>query len=171
MKAKSSNLYLLMAFLMLVLAGCKGKDGDDGLDGLNATVYYSEWFTPSAWSGNAGDWYFGVTAPDLTADIVENGVILAYVSLNGDLYESNAVRPLPAYAVGANWSFLIPEYKTIEFTADMISMPSTTGNLFRFIAIPGNTIALKSKSLNSITENELKNMPYKDVCKFFNIPE
>lgn len=167
MKAKINIIYLLIAFSILVFTGCKGKDGDDGLD---ATVYYSEWITPSAWSGESGDWYFSVDAPDLTADIVESGVILAYVSLDDDIYEA-AVRPLPAYAVGANWSFLIPDYEIIEFTSDMISQPFTTGNSFRFIAIPGNVETLKSASLEKMSEKELKSMPYKDVCKLFNIPE
>jgi len=171
MKAKINSIYLLVAFSILVFTGCKGKDGDDGLDGLDATVYYSEWITPSAWSGNSGDWYFSVDAPDLTADIVESGVILAYVSLDGDIYESKAVRPLPAYAVGANWDFLIPDYEIIEFTSDMISQPVTTGNNFRFIAFPGNTPTLKSASMKNISEKELRSMPYKDVCKLFNIPE
>ena len=170
MKAKINIIYLLLAFSILVFTGCKGKDGDDGLDGEGATVYYSEWITPSAWLGESGDWYFNVDAPDLTEDIVESGVILAYVSLVGDVYES-AVRPLPAYAVGANWDFLIPDYEIIEFTSDMILQPFTTGNYFRFIAFPGNIETLKSASLESISAKELRSMPYKEVCKLFNIPE
>lgn len=170
MKAKINIIYLLVAVSILVFTGCKGKDGLDGLDGEGATVYYSEWITPSAWLGNSGDWYFNVDAPDLTADVVESGIILAYVSLDGDVYPA-AVRPLPAYAVGANWDFLIPDYEIIEFTSDMNSMPFTTGNLFRFVAIPGNIETLKSASLEKISEKELRSMPYKDVCKLFNIPE
>lgn len=170
MKAKINIIYLLVAVSILVFTGCKGKDGNDGLDGLDTTVYYSEWITPSAWLGNSGDWYFNVDAPDLKADIVESGVILAYVSLDGDVYPA-AVRPLPAYAVGANWDFLIPDYEIIEFTCDMISMPFTTGNLFRFVAIPGNIKTLKSASLENISEKELQSMPYKEVCKLFNIRE
>jgi hypothetical protein len=167
MKAKINIINLLVAFSILVFTGCKEKDGDDGLD---LTVYYSEWITPSAWLGESGDWYFSVDAPELKADIVESGVILAYVALDGDIYEA-AVRPLPAYAVGANWNFLIPDYEIIEFTSDMISQPVTAGNNFRFIAIPGNTQSLKSISMGKISEKELRDMPYKDVCKLFNVPE
>lgn len=170
MKTKIGIIYFLVAFSTLVLNGCK-KETVQGPPGLDATVYYSQWITPSAWLGTSGDWYFDVNAPDLKADIVESGVILAYVSLDGDVYESNAVRPLPAYAVGANWDFLIPEYEVIEFTSDMISKPLTTGNNFRFIAIPGNVETLKSASLKIKSELELRSMSYKDVCKYFNIPE
>jgi hypothetical protein len=167
MKAKINNIYLLLAFSILVFTGCNEKEDDDELD---ATVYYSEWITPSAWSGESGDWYFSVDAPDLNADIVERGVILAYAALDGDIYDA-AVRPLPAYAVGANWDFLIPDYEIIEFTSDMILQPVTTGNNFRFIAIPGNTETLKSSSMGKMSEKELRSMPYKEVCKLFNIPE
>jgi len=164
MKTKINITYLLLAFSILFFTGCAGKDEDEN---IATAVYYSEWITPSAWLGESGDWYFSVDAPELKADIVESGVILAYTSLDGDIYEA-AVRPLPAFAVNANWSFLIPDYEIIEFTSDMISQPVTTGNYFLFIAISGNTETLKSASINL---EELRSMTYKDVCKLFNIPE
>ena len=168
-----TTIYLFTALSILVFTGCKneGEQGPAGLDGLDATVYYSQWITPSAWSGNSGDWYFDVNAPDLTEDIVENGVILAYVWLAGDLYDATSVRPLPAYAVDANWSFLIHQYESIQFTSDMTLKPLTTGNKFRFIAIPGNIETLKSASIKNISEPELRKMTYQEVCKFLNIPE
>lgn len=162
--------FLFAAYSTLLFTGCN-KDGMQGPAGQDATVYYSEWFAPSAWSGASGDWYFDANAPDITENIVENGVVLAYVWLAGDLYDATSVRPLPAYAVGANWSFLIYQYGSIEFTCDMNTQPLTAGNKFRFIAIPGTTITLKSASLKNQREQELRSMSYKDVCKLFNIPE
>lgn len=170
MKTKISSIYLLIAFSSLVFMGCK-NEGVQGPAGQDATVYYSEWITPSEWLGSSGDWYFDVAAPDLTEDIVENGVILAYAWLADDIYDATAVRPLPAYAVDANWSFLVFEFESIEFTSDMISKPFTASNRFRYIAIPGNIPALKSASLKDISITELRKMPYKEVCKLFNIPE
>jgi len=170
MKTKIISIYLLVAFSIFLFTGCS-KDGMQGPAGQDATVYYSEWITPSAWSGTSGDWYFDVNAPDITENIVEKGVVLAYVSLAGDLYDATSVRPLPAYAVGANWSFLIHQYGSIEFTCDMTLKPPTTGNNFRFIAIPGTILALKSALLKSKSGQDLRSMPYKDVCKLFNIPE
>jgi len=82
-----------------------------------------------------------------------------------------AVRPLPAYAVGANWEFLIPDYESIEFICDMLDRPLAAENKFRFIAIPGNIPALKSASTNGNSVEELKKMSYQEVCKMFNIPE
>jgi hypothetical protein len=175
MKAKILTIYLVLAFTVLAFTGCKnegiqGPAGQDGLDGQNATVFYSEWFTPSDWLGNSGDWYFDANAPDLTEKIVENGVVLVYVWLDGDLYGGTSVRPLPDYALGANWSFLIHQYGSIEFTSDMNSKPLTS-HKFRFIAIPGTIPALKSASIKNKSEAELRSMSYKDVCKLFNIPE
>jgi len=169
---KQSTLYLIIAFSAVLFSGCKdeeqGPPGPEGPAGQDATVFYSEWFSPSDWSGTSGDWYFSASAPDLNQDIVEGGVILAYAWLADDLYVG-AVRPLPAYAVGANWDFLIPDYGSIEFTSDMTERPLTSGNKFRFIAIPGTIPALKSASVKS--EQELRNMSYKEVCKLYNIPD
>jgi hypothetical protein len=169
MKTKMNTAYLLMAFALLTFTGC-GKEGTPGLDGQNAAVYYSEWFTPSAWSGSTGDWYFSATAPDLTQNNVENGVVLAYVWLDGDVYTSTSIRPLPAYAVGANWSFLIHQYGSIEFNSDMIAKPLTT-HKFRFVVIPGTSVALKSAATKYPTQSALINMPYAEACKLFDIKD
>ena len=173
MKTGIRTLVLFSAFAAFVFAGCQkeGPVGPQGPAGQNATVYYSEWFSPTAWSGSSGDWYFAATAPDLTQGIVENGVVLGYAWLAGDVYNSSSVRPLPAWAVGANWSFLIHQYGSIEFTCDMASPPLTSGNKFRFVAIPGTIHALKSASPGYRSEQELRSMSYKDICKLYNIPE
>lgn len=167
---KRTTLFLLLAFTALLFNACNDDEipGPPGKDGLDAEVYYSEWFSPTDWSGEPGDWYFEASAPDLTADIVDRGVILAYVWLADDIYPMG-VRPLPAYAVGANWDYIIPEFGSIEFICDMNDRPLSSGNKFRFIAIPGNIPALKSASLKNV--QDLRNMPYKDVCKLLNIPE
>jgi len=169
MKTKMKTTYLLIAFALLTFTGC-GKDGAPGLDGQNAAVYYSEWFTPTTWSGTAGDWFFSASAPDLTQNNVENGVVLAYVWLAGDVYTSTSIRPLPAYAVGANWSFLIHQYGNIEFTSDMMAKPLTT-HKFRFVVIPGTSVALKSAATKYPTQSALINMPYTEACKLFDIKD
>lgn len=173
MKNRFKSLFFSLMISSLMMAGCskEGPQGPQGPAGQSAPVYYSEWFSPAAWSGGAGDWYFSAGAPDLTEDVVEGGVVLAYAWLAGDVYGGSAVRPLPAYAVGANWSFLISEYGKIEFTCDMFTPPLTAGNKFRFIAIPGTIPALKSGTQEKVTLQELQRMPYEAVCRMFNIPE
>jgi hypothetical protein len=171
MKTKIQNVYLLAVFAFLFLTGCsnEGIQGPAGLDGQNAAVYYSEWFSPTVWSGASGDWFFSASAPDLTQNVVESGVVLAYVWLDGDLYNSTTVRPLPAYALGANWSFLIHQYESIEFTCDMITQPFNAKDKFRFIAIPGTSTALKTASVKYNTKSKLLNMSYTEACKLFGI--
>ncbi|MEI7502959.1 MAG: hypothetical protein WCJ61_06715 [Paludibacter sp.] len=172
MKTKISTIYLLLALTVITFTGCskEGPVGPAGIDGQNAAVYYSEWFSPSAWSGTTGDWYFSASAPDLTQNVVESGVVLAYVWITGDMYSSTTVRPLPAYAVGANWSFLIHQYGFIEFTSDESLKPLTT-HKFRFIAIPGTSTAYKSASTKYKTKSQMINMPYSEACQLFNIKD
>ena len=176
MKTGTRSFFFIAFFSALLFAGCgkegpQGPVGPAGPAGKDATVYYSEWFSPTTWSGVSGDWYFEASAPDLTQDIVENGVVLAYAWLSGDLYDGSAMRPLPAHAVGSNWSFLVYQYGSIEFTSDMFAMPATSGNKFRFIAIPGTVHALKSGIVGARSEQELRSMSYKEICKLYNIPE
>jgi len=172
MKTRFITVCLLAAFSAFIFSGCskEGPQGPAGVKGQDATVYYSEWFSPTAWSGTPGDWYFAANAPDLTQDIVEGGVVLAYAWLVGDLYGGTSMRPMPCYAVGANWGFLIHQYGSIEFTCNLTTIPDT-GNKFRFIAIPGTVHATKSGSPGKISIQELRNMSYTEVCKRYNIPE
>ncbi len=173
MKTRFITICLLAIFSAFLFTGCskEGPQGPAGLNGQNATVYYSEWFSTSAWLGSSGDWYFEANAPDLTQSIVEGGVVLAYAWLDGDLYGSSTMRPLPCFAVGANWGFLIYQYGSIEFTCDMIAAPATSTNKFRYIAIPGTIPATKSGTPGKKSLQELRSMSYKEVCKFYNIPE
>ena len=177
MRKSRTISFLLILLSGLFLVNCEGPvgppgrdgyDGYDGNDGKDADVIYSDWYTPLTWMGQSGDWYFQVASASITESIVESGVILAYVSLPGDVYEDPApVRPLPAYAIGANWAFMIPDYGLIEFTSDALNVPGTSGYYFRFILIPSYNPALKS----TLDKEALKTMPYKEVCKKFGIPE
>ena len=108
MKFKTIVSTLVVASSILLWTGCAkdGNQGPAGLDG-NANVIASKWITPGGWDGSSGDWYFDVQNSAITMDIVESGVVLAYASLPGDI-SNMAVRPLPAYIIGANWDFLLP---------------------------------------------------------------
>jgi hypothetical protein len=170
MKTKFQLLAIFTVVASIFLSGCgkEGPPGQDGLDG-NANVISSVWYTPSVWAGQTGDWYFGVSNNAITEDIVESGVILAYCSLPGDIY-SAAVRPMPCWALGANWDFLIPDYGQIEFTSDALTIPGTEGYYFRFILIPASNF-LKSSSGTRVTADELRKMSYHEVCAKYGIAE
>jgi hypothetical protein len=174
MKIKTITISLLIGLSAFVWTSCVkegpiGPQGPAGVDG-NANVIASPWYTPNSWNyDNATlEYYFDVSNSAITSDIVENGAILAYASLPNDVYPY-AVRPLPAYALGCDWDFLIPDYGSIEFTTDAASTPGTSGYSFRFILIPSSYTLTKSTRLKSISD--LKNMPYQDVCKLLGIQE
>jgi hypothetical protein len=173
MKTKLSILSMFIVTALLFSTGCgkegpAGRDGIDGKDG-NANVIYSPWYSPTAWNGQTGDWYFDVNNTAINQNIVESGIILAYTSLPGDIY-SAAVRPMPAYALGCNWDYLIPDYGQIEFLCDALDKPGTTNYYFRFVLVPSNN-ALKSTAGIKYSEEELKKMSYTEICKKFGIPE
>jgi hypothetical protein len=156
---------LLLAPISVLFSAC---DEDNNVSPANNT-YYSGWYSPTSWSGEAGDWYFDVTSSDINEDIVEKGIILVYMSIPNDLF-SSAVRPLPAYAAKANWDYLIPEYGKIEFTCDSQTAPGTEGYYFRFVVIPSGT-HLKSTKENNLGKEDLLKMSYHDVCELYGIPE
>jgi hypothetical protein len=74
---------------------------------------------------------------------------------------------MPAYVNGANWDFLIPGYGMIEFTSDALNVPGTVDYSFRYVLIPSN---IQLKALGTSLE-ELKKMPYQEVCKKLGISE
>lgn len=159
--------FLLISFGILILSGCgtegpMGPQGPSGQDGLDAEVYSSDWVTPNQWAGVTKDWYFDVDAPAITDDILDYGVILGYISVKNDVYEY-AVRQMPAYVNGINYEFLCPHKGVIEFMSDDINYPPTSNILFRYVIIPSN-IALKSASFKNLSMDQIKKLPYEDLC-------
>jgi len=173
MKTNIFKTFIFVLSFATLLSSCiqdsnVGPQGEPGLDG-QVEIYYSQWYTPISWVDGTTDWYFDVTNPYIDEDAVEAGIILAYMSVPGDVY-ANAVRPMPAYALGANWDFLIPDYGEIEFTCDSEFVPGTANHFFRFVVIPSG-VQIKSTKSTNLTKEELMKMPYQDVCKLLNIPE
>jgi hypothetical protein len=176
-KFKFAAAYLFAALLVINFSSCTvestgergpiGPAGPAGIDG-NANVYSSGWITPTAWGGKSGDWYFDVANANISKDVVEGGVVLAYVSLPGDVYDA-AVRQLPAYVLGCNWDYLIPNYGTIEFLCDAINAPGTAGYNFRFVIIPANYYAVSTEG-KFVSVSDIKDMTYKEACQTLNIP-
>lgn len=155
--------------------GQNGQNGQNGLDG-NANVTTSPWFTSPGWTWDNNDkvWYFDKENSAISKDIVENGVVLAYINVKGDVINDYTVRPLPAFAVNANWDFLLPNdgnngYGAIEFTSTLTDNPGNQ-DYFRYVLISSNYI-LKSARLKSTKMEDLRKMPYSEVCKLLNIKD
>jgi hypothetical protein len=187
MKLKIIISYLLLSLTILIWTSCTGPmgpagyDGRDGLNGRdgvdgNANVTTSPWFTSPGWKWDDNDkvWFFDKMNSAITKDIVENGIVLAYINVKGDVINDNTVRPLPAYAIQANWDFLFPNdgntgYGTIEFTTTLTSDPGNA-DYFRYVLIPSGYI-LKSARLKSTKVEDLRKMPYSKICELLNIKD
>lgn len=171
MKIKTFALSLLLASSSVLWTSC-GKEGPPGLDG-NANVISSPWISPASnsWTYDnvKKEYYYDIADNEITQDIVENGVVLAYMT-SADDTPANSVRPLPAYTMGCDWTFLIHSYKSIEFTSNAVANPGNVAISFRYILIPAS-VYLKSARLKSKSITELKNMPYEEVCNMFGIQQ
>ena len=174
---------LLGSAMVLLFTMCEGPKGDPGLVGQQgqqgipgatgatgaqgpagtANVIYSAWIA-SNW---VSDSYFGrmaqrfdITAPQLTQDIIDKGLVLTYWKPAGN---TTAIIPIPASFGDSDEDEFYPVY-----TANRVrifhfkkaggyigAIPST--NVFRYIVIPGGVLASGRKaSINYKNYNEVK---------------
>jgi len=173
------------------VAGADGEDGADGVDGTNgeqgpegeqgsqgetgtANVIYSEWFTLEFPEDIEGTNYsLSIVAPDITNEIVANGLIIMYGLIDGPIL---LPRQLPFS------SFSNQQYYASTFRAPIPSSP--TGRVFvtiwsmdgspvgaplfdryRYIIIPGGTTVSGKSSI------DYTKMSYQEIVELFNIPE
>jgi hypothetical protein len=172
-------------------AGINGNDGTDGTDGSDGTaVYYSDWYSPghvaSPPAGNGGSpgnpvpngnpslpaafaqsHSFTVTAPRVTQDILDKGVVLAYCRLHN---EGTYTRPLATTVLVNNYLHIFNyglspgKVHFTQFVDDPMGIPSMDSrNKFRYVVIP------PTKSLR--LSKPLKDMTYEEVCDLFGIPK
>lgn len=133
-----------------------------------ANVRYSSWFEAGSWTSDGPDYaYFDESAPSVTQDIIDQGVVKAFAQLGGD---NSRTRPLPATTINVNeiiWNFHIEEVGTLRFTAETIDGSSPNpldSNKFRYVIIPGGeSLQAKAKSLPIDLNN------YEQVKKYFGI--
>lgn len=157
-------------------AGPTGPTGPQGPAGT-ANVIYSPWFSPAAWTTpglSFSSSSFDKAAPGVTASIITSGVVLAYAQFVGD---GGVTRPLPTTlnngALTYTAGFLIESAGNLRFTWNNIAgaaVPATT-NQFRYVIIPGSVAGGKTAGLGgtNYTAEQLKAMPYEQVCQLFHI--
>lgn len=151
-------------------AGPQGPQGSQGSTG-SANVIYSDWLSVSA-----SEWKDTVmtnipraqrvikTASALTQQILDSGVILAYLK---DV--ANNIYPLPfTYNINpARVHGFVPnigKFTFYEYATDGTGgVPSTT-NRYRYILIPGGT-----KTGGRLVD--WSKFSYMEICRFLRIPE
>lgn len=156
----------LLVFSMLIFAALFGATGCSK-DDNQGEILYTDWFYPSSWQGSMGNWYFIWNEKNINQDVIDNGAVLAYVKITGDLVQE---RTLPTTLGTANWGFQITDIGEMMFTTDMNYGTPSTGNAFRYIIIKGGK-HLKTAGISNTDIDKLKNMSYSDVCNALGIPE
>ncbi len=173
---KHTLLLLSCTALLLIGFSCKkGDKGDPGPAGT-ANVFYSAWFTPSAYTKDTvfSIWGFNYnkTAPQITQQVLDSGTVLTFGKLlgyNPSVWPATQVSQLPitlTYNSGGTtrdtWSALLsPGNLRIR----MINDRNVYGSIavlhqFRYIIIPGGQPLARIAALS-----------YEEVCKKYNIPE
>lgn len=167
--------------------GPAGPTGPTGPTGT-ANVIYGAWVPEGAWADtsmasiNVGGGLarrFIVAAPALSNTILDQGVVLTYIKT--DLSPNSPILLPWNISAGANLLQVASRATTqkIVYFFYFVNAPTTqpTGALganaqFRYILIPGG-VAGRTTDIAGTghTLDEIKAMPYKEVCKLLRIPE
>ena len=169
-------------------AGPAGPPGPTGPTG-SANVIYSPWFTPatnggwvdSSINGVAAQKKFNKSAPGVTLNMLNTGVILGYMKLNPDGAggTTTSVRPLPYVNPGtATAFFMLPYVGSITFAQVSTANPgvavsaSSSSLEFRYVIVPGGTAGgrMMNAPASGYSSSELRTMSYEQIAKLFNIP-
>lgn len=188
-KMKFAPYFLSALCMAFLLFSCSKEDGQDGATGPQGpqgeqgpagpqgpqgetgspNVIYSSWID-SPFENNiiATGSSFTVDAPDLTDDILNNGIILGFGKLDTGL--AVFIYQLPYITADNQYSLRVTEENTIQFGVSSIdgsSIGTTFFDQYRYVLIPGGNTA-SGKSANTL---DYSKMTYQEVIAHFNIPE
>jgi hypothetical protein len=175
------------------ITGPVGAVGPAGPAGASSNVIYSGWIpsrVPPAgatlWTATGAAAYgargiFDVTAPGITANIMSQGIVLAYQRAVFNMTAA-LVFPLPnsetiSTTGGFNdyYDFVIPAAGTIRFlykSQAPWTLTTIATTEFRYIILPGSVSGSRvvSGPATGYHVNDLKQMPYNEVLEKFNVP-
>jgi len=180
---KTKKLKLIYFFLFVIFAGfisCKGDvgpagpAGSDGIDG-NANVIASTWITPEWSASDTTTAEFIYNDTEITAEILNNGVVLSYVDWYGDLSQIHSL-PLTyvysGYDVNYNVTSSVGHIRWWFITLLTSYTPPETLR-FRYIIIPSTSVSKSTNSQQEILYNldragvDVKN--YYQVMNYFGL--
>lgn len=194
---KHSLIKLFTLTLAVVLFTACSKDGEKGETGATgatgpagpagpagpigaANVIYSDWFTPTAWTGSGTQFStFVKAAPGITEAIRTSGTILAYAQFVSD---GTNIRPLPATTINGafitHWNFFSNAVGSLTFSCfgeNGSVMTPSTANKFRYVIVPGGISGgrfIQSANSGNVhyTEQQLKAMSYEELIQKLQIP-
>ena len=168
--------------------GPVGPAGPQGPAGT-ANVIYTAWTNFNVANWTAVQNIFGIDqrrypipAPGITQTMLDNGVVIVYIKFSG---VANTAYPLPMVESIAGSGGLqnlqnINTLSTITlrfFNANGVGDPGTFGspNQWRYVLIPGGIAGGRSANGSGpymgYTEQQLRAMPYSEICRIFNIQQ
>ena len=156
-------------------AGVAGSAGPAG----TANVMYSAWFLTGAsgWdtvtnAANYGAYAtYDKAAASITQDVIDNGIVLAYMKGDPTTGLADDVFPLP-YTIGPgfgftdHWDFVLNTVANIRFLykSDFPWTPTELGGIsFRYVIVPSGVPTGRIR--------DPRKMTYDEVCDAYGIPK
>ena len=180
---KRSLLLLLLSASILAFTHCKkgdpgatgpagpaGPTGATGATGV-ANVIYSPWATLT-FTGSGASYSAKITAPGVTQDIMDKGVVKTYFKFGSTVYEGT-------YHNQATNSGIY-QYLSVGFINLVANFDASYP--WRYVIIPGGIAGGRMSSGagsdvfvlqdgSTMLKSELDKMSYEDLCSRFNIPK
>ncbi|HEV8505800.1 MAG TPA: collagen-like protein [Chitinophagaceae bacterium] len=168
-------------------AGPQGNPGPQGPAGANgsagpagsANVIYSPWFLTGStdwdtlnFAPNYGAYAtYDKAAAGVTQDIIDNGIVLAYMKGDPSTGLASDVFPLPyTFGIGFgytdHWDFVLNTPGNIRFLYKSTSPWTRTelgGISFRYVIVPGGVVGGRI--------SDPRKMTYDEICEAYRIPK
>ena len=145
-------------------AGATGAAGAAGATGATGTanVIYSPWVAFPASSTSVAPFQYNFTAPGITQDILDKGVVLCFVR-SGSTGTTFETYPLP-YVFVTSATTSTQAYASYVLGNIKVRVTSSFAGVgFRYVIIPGGVAGGRMASL--------KGMSYAEVKSMFNLPD
>ncbi len=178
------NASWVLAVFVLFIVGCEGSEGPRGPAGPagTANVIYSDWFSPATWESEnffgTAERTYTMTAPGLTQEIIDSGVVMVYMRFMG-VYP--AIMQLPLVLDDQSYSFSFrAQAGSIKVVYYDMNAPATdpgaipSSNQVRYVLVPGGVIDETAASMGTTAGklvDSLEGMSYGEACGLFGITE
>jgi hypothetical protein len=161
---KALKTILTITIISLFTTSCsKPEDGAVGPQGETGTanVIYSNW-TLTNFNQNGTLWITGITAPKITQDVIDKGLVLVYL-------KNTSVTPNQIIQLNFSQG---SQFVTFNIEVGLVNIISNTNFSLlplRYIIIPCGVSA--SGKMANTNQPDFKKMSYSEVCQQLHIPE
>ena len=157
-------LSILVACAAILVMGCsKGNTGPAGPAGATGpdSALHSPWIQVSMTQGvdnNNDTFYFqNITAPKITQNILDSGLVLGYISFIGSNGDENVFNASESF----NVTYTVGNVNLVDYNGDLSY--DNTGYLFRYVIVPGSI--LTQGAFKQYTKDQIRTMSYNAVQK------